>query len=78
MFAASFFTRKAEDRTKRVEKVMELLGLEAQAETKIGGNVFRGISGGQKQRVSVGEQLVANPKLLFLDEPTSGLDSTSA
>lgn len=78
MFAASFFTRTKKDRDLRVQKVLELLGLEAQAETMIGGNVFRGISGGQKQRVSVGEQLVANPKLLFLDEPTSGLDSTSA
>lgn len=55
-----------------------MLGLENQRDTKIGGLFFRGISGGQRKRVSVGEQLVANPKLLFLDEPTSGLDSASA
>lgn len=47
-FAACFFSKNKWDRDRRVDKVLELLGLENQASTKIGGNVFRGISGGQK------------------------------
>ncbi|KRX09321.1 P-loop containing nucleoside triphosphate hydrolase [Pseudocohnilembus persalinus] len=52
-FAAGFFTKSAKLRNQRVERVIELLGLVQQANTKIGGMFYRGISGGQKQRVSV-------------------------
>ncbi|KAL7415076.1 P-loop containing nucleoside triphosphate hydrolase protein [Mrakia frigida] len=63
---------------KRVNRIIDLLGLASCAETRIGTPISRGISGGQKRRVSVACSLVAFPRVLFLDEPTSGLDSTSA
>ncbi len=52
-----------------VQRVLEELGLEDHAETRIGS-----LSGGQRKRVGVGTELVNRPSLLFLDEPTTGLD----
>jgi ABC-type multidrug transport system ATPase subunit len=66
------------DKVKRVEEVMQELGITHIAERKIGDEMTRGISGGEKRRVSIGMELVISPQLLFLDEPTSGLDASSA
>ncbi|KAI9311577.1 hypothetical protein BX666DRAFT_1996467 [Dichotomocladium elegans] len=63
---------------KRVEDVIQELGLEAIADSMIGSPGQRGISGGEKRRVSIGKELVTSPSLLFLDEPTSGLDAYNA
>lgn len=63
---------------KRVEDVIQELGLDAIADVTIGAPGRRGISGGEKRRVSIGKELVTSPSLLFLDEPTSGLDAYNA
>ncbi|KAG2200876.1 hypothetical protein INT46_006438 [Mucor plumbeus] len=63
---------------KRVEDVIQELGLSKIADSKIGMPGQRGISGGEKRRVSIGKELVTSPSLLFLDEPTSGLDAYNA
>jgi ABC-type multidrug transport system ATPase subunit len=63
---------------KRVEDVMNELGITRIADSLIGIPGQRGISGGEKRRVSIGKELVTSPSLLFLDEPTSGLDSYNA
>ncbi|KAF7729016.1 hypothetical protein EC973_005047 [Apophysomyces ossiformis] len=63
---------------KKVEEVMQELGIGAIADSVIGAPGQRGISGGEKRRVSIGKELVTNPSLLFLDEPTSGLDAYNA
>jgi len=65
-------------RGKRVRAVIEELGLESCAKTKIGTPDARGISGGQRKRVSIGMELITEPSILFLDEPTTGLDSATA
>lgn len=57
------------ERAKRVDQVLEDLGLSARADLRIDK-----LSGGQKKRTSVALELLTNPELLFLDEPTSGLD----
>ena len=63
---------------KKVEVVIEELGLTACADTLIGDEMIRGISGGEKRRTCIGVELVADCDILFLDEPTSGLDSYAA
>lgn len=45
-YAASFFTKNIAERKERANRVIELLGLEGQRDTRIGGVFFRGISGG--------------------------------
>lgn len=63
---------------KRVEEVIQELGISKIADSMIGIPGQRGISGGEKRRVSIGKELVTSPSLLFLDEPTSGLDAYNA
>jgi len=43
-------------------------------DTRVGGNLMKGISGGERKRTAIGYELITNPSLLFLDEPTTGLD----
>ncbi|CAF4539458.1 unnamed protein product [Rotaria sp. Silwood1] len=61
-----------------VEQVIEQLGLETCADTRVGTEFLRGISGGEKKRTNIGMELVLSPSVLFLDEPTTGLDSSTA
>lgn len=63
---------------RRVEDVIQELGISKIADSQIGIPGQRGISGGEKRRVSIGKELVTSPSLLFLDEPTSGLDAYNA
>ncbi|MCW2945879.1 MAG: transporter ATP-binding protein [Actinoallomurus sp.] len=59
----------AAERDRRVDEVIDELGLAPHAQTRIDR-----LSGGQRKRVSVALELLTKPSLLFLDEPTSGLD----
>jgi ABC transport system ATP-binding/permease protein len=59
----------ADERGRRVNEVIDELGLKAHADTRAGS-----LSGGQQKRVNVALELLTKPSLLFLDEPTSGLD----
>jgi len=54
---------------KKVEEVIELVGLQSESHKKIGQ-----LSKGYKQRVGLAATLVHDPEVLILDEPTTGLD----
>ncbi len=62
----------ADERVARVTKVIQDLGLESCADTRVGTESLRGISGGERKRTCIGMELVLAPKILFLDEPTTG------
>jgi len=52
-----------------VDELIDLVGLGAQADTRISR-----LSGGQRRRLDVAIGIVGRPELLFLDEPTVGFD----
>jgi len=81
MFAANMRLPDAvsqKDKKKKVQEIMEELGISHISEVKVGNEMSRGISGGEKRRLSIGMELIFSPSILFLDEPTSGLDSFNA
>jgi ATP-binding cassette subfamily G (WHITE) protein 2 len=67
-----------EERKKRVDDVMNDMGITSVKNVIVGTTLKKGISGGERKRLCVGMQLLNRPQLLFLDEPTSGLDSVTA
>ena len=63
---------------RRVDRILDELKLTKCQNTKIGGELMKGVSGGERKRASIGVELITNPSLIFLDEPTTGLDSFTA
>jgi len=61
--------RQLPDRTDRVDDVMELIHIDARADSYIGN-----LSKGLKQRVGLAQALLHKPEVLILDEPMEGLD----
>lgn len=56
-------------RKKRVNELLELVGLADVAKRKL-----KGYSGGMKRRVGLAQALLTDPAFLIVDEPTAGLD----
>uniref|UniRef100_A0A7S3CZZ8 ABC transporter domain-containing protein n=1 Tax=Palpitomonas bilix TaxID=652834 RepID=A0A7S3CZZ8_9EUKA len=71
-------TMSKAEKEKAVDHVIDELGLQKCAHTRIGNTEKRGISGGERKRTSIAVELITDPSLIFLDEPTSGLDSYTA
>src|SRR5438270_13065888 len=67
--AAASGMRSGKANRRRIDEVLELVELRAQAKT-----AYRKYSLGMKQRVGIAAALLADPELVLLDEPTNGVD----
>ncbi len=63
---------------KKVDDVLDSLGLNEIKDLRVGNVLNKTISGGQRKRLNIGLELVREPSILFVDEPTSGLSSRDA
>ena len=68
-FPLSLQGMPAPERNERVNRVIQLVGLEGRERS-----FPRQLSGGQQQRVGIARSLAVEPELWFLDEPFSALD----
>src|SRR4030065_717496 len=69
-FGLEFRNLPRGDIKKRVEKILELVGLSG-----MGNRPVSQLSGGQQQRVALARAMVNEPKVLLFDEPLSNLDA---
>ena len=78
-FAARLKLRiSEEEQDKRVNKLIQDLGLSHVADSMVGSALKKVISGGERKRTAIGVELITDPRVILLDEPTSGLDSFTA
>jgi ABC-2 type transport system ATP-binding protein len=68
-YFASLFGYRGADRTTRVSRLLDEVGLGAERRLQL-----RKYSKGMIQRVGIAQALVNDPEVIFLDEPMSGLD----
>jgi ABC-2 type transport system ATP-binding protein len=67
--ARFFFAGPPAEIDRRVNEMLELVGLEDKADRPI-----KGFSGGERQRLGIAQAEVNDPDLLILDEPAASLD----
>lgn len=68
-FFGNLFDLSTEDRRKRAEQLIEMVGL-SQAPRRLVGEFSKGM----QRRIGLAQALINDPDLVLLDEPTAGLD----
>ena len=69
IFQGGYYGLSLEESKKRVDKILNDLGLEDKKKSKA-----RELSGGMKRRVQIAKALIHDPEIIILDEPTAGVD----
>ncbi|AHF80320.1 ABC transporter ATP-binding protein [Thermococcus paralvinellae] len=72
-FFANFYNLSKQEKEKRIEELLKLVGLWDVKYRKV-----KTFSKGMKQRLLLAQTLINDPEVLILDEPTSGLDPEGA
>ncbi|MBQ7403596.1 MAG: ATP-binding cassette domain-containing protein [Lentisphaeria bacterium] len=68
-FFGSLFGLSAQERKKRAEQLLDMVGLSHAANRRVGE-----FSKGMARRIGLAQAMINDPAFLILDEPTSGLD----
>ena len=68
-FFGSLFNLSKEDRQKRIEQLLDMVGMAHARHRRVGE-----FSKGMQRRIGLAQAMINDPELLILDEPTSGLD----
>jgi ABC-2 type transport system ATP-binding protein len=71
-FWGKMYGLRGTDLRRRVNEVLELIGLSDRANGHVGT-----FSGGMKRRVNIGVALLHKPQVIYMDEPTVGIDPQS-
>ena len=69
LFHAGYYGLPIRQAKKRVDKIIEKLGLGDKKDARL-----RQLSGGMKRRYQLAKALVHDPEIIILDEPTAGVD----
>jgi ABC-2 type transport system ATP-binding protein len=72
MFWGRMYGMGGKELARRVDEVLEQVGLTEKARTKVGT-----YSGGMKRRINIAVGLLHRPKIVYMDEPTVGIDPQS-
>lgn len=68
-FFASLFNMSAEERKRRIDQLLDMVGMTHARRRTVGE-----FSKGMQRRIGLAQAMINDPSLLILDEPTSGLD----
>ncbi|XP_033616472.1 broad substrate specificity ATP-binding cassette transporter ABCG2, partial [Fukomys damarensis] len=71
-------TMTQHEKNERMNDVIEELGLDKVADSKVGTELIHGVSKAESKKTRIAMELITHSSILFLDEPTNALDPSTA